>query len=291
MLELRNFEREGNSVRYSIYDDRGNYLRSSHFDATTEIAEARRRHISLRHLIELKEAVKDAPAPEITVLPAIPDAPIAKDHRHEEFAEVAEHDHPHTHDNFQTVAQALQELRDRIADLNELIKKHVHPQYEHEHLDLAPLLHGHPFNDHQHPIQIHDHPFMAHEHVHEHEHEHEHEHPHNHAEYASREHPHPFMVHDHPPQEHEHSFKTHDHPLREHDHPHQHPEPALPPHEHPGSVHEHPHTHPEIWGEFPSSVASTAPEGHLHRFDTVHDDGVGIRCGICGLPKSEVIRG
>ena len=341
MLELRNFEREGNSVRYSIYDDRGNYLRSSHYDATTEIAEARRRHISLRHLIELKEAVKDAPAPEITILPIVPDAPIARDHTHEPADEYAEKNHGHN--EFKVLAQGIVQLetvtKAQAARLD-AIEAYLHnfkapagpmgpqgprgeqgfagppgPQGERGEQGVAgmgltgpagprgpegpqgpqgtpgrtgaPGVRGNtgltgpsgpqgPRGEQglQGPEGLRG-PV---------------------GEIGPQGPTGPTGATGPIGPQGRQGERGEDGPRGpmgeqgiQGERGEQGPRgergergqvgPAGPAER---------HTHPELWGEIPSSVAST-PEGHVHRFDTVHDDGVGIRCGICGLPKSEVM--
>lgn len=244
------------------------------------------------------------------------------DHGHPYLAHDHDHQHPFvTHDHPVTQHDHPVAAHDHEPDLTVPEHDHAVPSHEHEvatHEHVLPRHghepHGHPLESHEHPAEQHEHPLAAHEHDvrmpthgHEHEHElpshgHQHEHelpPHGHLSIENRllalerlvE---ALQVEDH---SHEHEYageiKTLSQTLAQ---LHQEIQSVGYPHEHDVRMpaHDHPlaeHGHPEIVGLFsPQQIkgAAQVQGAHLHRFDTVHDDGKGIRCGICNLPKSEI---
>ena len=289
MPELRNFERKGERVSYSVYDDDGHFLRGSDYDAGAEIEEARARHLSLRRLIETKEAAKEAPAPDVSVLPSLPEAPQVKDHTHEEFSyPLADHQHPHDHkEEFAAFYARLEALWDQLQVTLARFRDHTHPEYlsvSHSHAEYAVAEHLHSLEAHQHALPEHVHPFPVHGHDFT-----EHEHPYAALAHGHQleEHLHPFVVHNHPMPEHKHGIESHSHEVGPHDHPVREHVHASTPHDHDLITHDHPHNHPHRHPEFGEDAEAREHGPHLHDFTRNLGDGKGYRCNICGLPKDE----
>ena len=304
MAKITIRDRQGKMVRYVVYDDDGHFLKSAHRDVSEEIAEAKRRKVSLVKVLAERERVKLAgPPPDAQEIPVLADAPVAADHTHEEFRQpVQEHDHSHRHD----------------------LPGHEHdlPPHKHEH--------SHPLIPHAHDLEEHGHGLLGtrleliergletalNRDLTDHEHEHSHPHKHE-EEYQTLalglvdlrrelaelrqlaearppvpDHEHPLVIHRHEAVDHSHPLMAHQHDVSAHSH-----EAVLPEHNHDVPPHEHPlsdHSHPEIVGLFsPEKLREGAKklEGHLHHFDTMRDDGLGWVCGDCGLAKEGVING
>src|SRR3990167_2054753 len=258
MLSLKVLAKDGAQIRYGIYDEAGHLVKSVERDCTAEIEESQRRHIALATILKRIEGVDGVISSEFA-------------HTHEEFGwPVPEHPHPpHSH-----------EPHEHPSVLPPHDHKHDHPPHEHE----VPA-HGHAAID----IRLLNVESLS--------------------EAQTR--------HGHPLQEHGHnelvSFeqrlnllaqalsavggrldsietmaKEHNHPLTEHDHTHEHG-----PHEHEFPAHEHPakaHGHPEITNlisDKPPIKGKRPPANHVHRFDTMVEDGRGWVCGLCGMSKEE----
>ena len=316
MLTLRVISRDGNMVRYGLYDEEDRVVKLTVRDAADEINESRRTHTALATILARREGAavieEDGGAEEEPVAAISPDlgATPAVDHTHP----VPMHVHPHDHD--------ISELKHDHEEFSWPVRNHEHP-HEHE-LAKHEHEHSHPQREHSHEMPAHGHAAIdlrllelesqtealsKHSHPHEHAHDHKEEfsefyrrltalwddlqgalsrlNEHTHAQYLEAELP--VRPHRHDAYElqgHDHATKAHEHPAAEHHHP---PEP----HEHPVGT----HLHPEIVGLFTPQTAAgieLAPPlsgAHIHRFDQMNADGKGWVCGICGVAKTEVTGG
>ena len=327
MLQLKVISRSGTLVRYGFFDEEGRLVKAEERDAAAEIEESRRTHVGLATILaraegieivgDESESLEEAPV-GIAVAPAIE----TTEHEHPIPPHVHEHSHdindlPHEHEEFLRAVRPHEHA------------PHSHPPADHSHSeapvhDHPP--HDHPVGKHGHELEAHGHAALdlrlkeiesqvealaKHNHPHEHPHKHDAEFTafyerlstlwdelqgtlerlrgHEHAEYmkveeAVRAHRHEgyeLTGHEHELTPHRHDEREHEHPLKDHGH-------AVPAHEHPVGE----HGHPEIVGLFTPQEKAAAVElkgVHLHRFDTMENDGLGWKCGICNLPKDQLL--
>ena len=138
MPRIELLERDETHARYIVFDDDGREAGQTHRDVTKELAISRRKKISLVEAIAQTEHIVLQKPPRVAVIPINPDAPIATDHRHEEF-DLPEpdrsHDHPEIEERLDALEPLLGHLLDRVNRLDQwrtVQEKHGHP---HDHED------------------------------------------------------------------------------------------------------------------------------------------------------------
>ena len=143
-------ERNGNMVSYEVIDENNVVQKKvGAFDASSEIAEARRSRKSLASILAIKEGVAEEPVarPSATIISVNPEAPMATNHSHEEFAMFHEHDekpddfaakvHDHSPDvRVGELAANLAALAAKAAQDAALHADMGHPLPAHGHLEI-----------------------------------------------------------------------------------------------------------------------------------------------------------
>lgn len=152
-VQIKILDREGAHVRYLWWDEQGVEHQEDR-DAFDEQVIARRRKVSLEVVLAEKHGARLAKERAVRVVPVKADAPVVKDHTHEEIVnptipehghEYASKDHPHDYANhadisllgFKLEQNSLEEAAAREA-INRRLDEH---EVSHS---FAPLNHSHP---------------------------------------------------------------------------------------------------------------------------------------------------
>ena len=113
-MRIELLERDGDRARYRVFDGDGREVSTTHRDVSMEIAEARRRKLGLVAILAEREGITLDRAKPVAVIPRLPDAPVAADHTHEEFAEAPEPEAPHEHADVDAGFKRLETLLDHV---------------------------------------------------------------------------------------------------------------------------------------------------------------------------------
>ena len=100
-MEIKLVDRTGTHARYFVYADSGDELRQVSRDISEDLAEARRKRVSLISIILRKEAAQEGQEIILRSLEevSVPSAPIpphghdVADHEHPEYSTIQEHEH------------------------------------------------------------------------------------------------------------------------------------------------------------------------------------------------------